>query len=94
MVQAVMRVMGSDGGRQMKLRSLARRSPPTVRPGSQQAADLGAGVPCCRVHSEEPWARNASGLARRPTLVLGKTAAFSLYSLCSDCRGAPLWVEP
>ena len=39
MVQAVMRVMGSDGGRQMKLRSLARRSPPAVRPGSLQAAD-------------------------------------------------------
>ena len=34
MVQAVMRVMGSDGERQMKLRSLSRRSPPAVWPGS------------------------------------------------------------
>ena len=44
MVQAVMRVMGSDGERwgvmgsnaerQMKLRSLAHRSPPAVQPGS------------------------------------------------------------
>ena len=34
MVQAVMRAMGSDGEWQMKLRSLARRSPPPVRPGS------------------------------------------------------------
>ena len=34
MAQAVMRVMGSDGGRQMKLCSLARRSSPVVQPGS------------------------------------------------------------
>ena len=34
MVQAVMRAMGSGGEQQMKLRSLARCSPPAVRPGS------------------------------------------------------------
>ena len=34
MVQAVMRAVGSDGERQMKIRSFARRSPPAVRPGS------------------------------------------------------------
>ena len=34
MVQAVMRAMGSDGERQMQLRSLARRSPPAVHSGS------------------------------------------------------------
>ena len=34
MVQAVMRVTGSDGERQMKLRSLAHRSPPAMWPGS------------------------------------------------------------
>ena len=34
MVQEVTRVMGSDGEQQMKLRSLARRSPPAVLPGS------------------------------------------------------------
>ena len=34
MVQVVMRAMGSDGERQMKLRSLACCSPPAVRPGS------------------------------------------------------------
>ena len=34
MVQAAMRVMGSDGAQQMKLRSLACRSPPAVRPSS------------------------------------------------------------
>ena len=39
MAQAVMRAVESDGERQMKLRSLARRSPPAVRPGSEQAAD-------------------------------------------------------
>ena len=35
MAQAVMRAMGSDGGRQMKPHSLARRSPPAVRPGGR-----------------------------------------------------------
>ena len=40
-VQAVMRAMGSDGERQMKLHPLARRSPPAVRPSSQQAVDQG-----------------------------------------------------
>ena len=34
MVQAVMRVMGSDGEQQMKLRSLPHHSPPAVRPDS------------------------------------------------------------
>ena len=34
MVQAVMRAMGSDGERQMELRSLAHHSPPAVQPGS------------------------------------------------------------
>ena len=34
MVQAVMRAMGSDGERQMKLHWLTCRSPPAVRPGS------------------------------------------------------------
>ena len=38
-VQAVMGAMGSDGERQMKLRSLTHRSPPAVRPRSQQDAD-------------------------------------------------------
>ena len=33
MVQAVKGVMGSHGERHMKLSSLARRSPPAVRPG-------------------------------------------------------------
>ena len=31
--------VGSDGERQMKLRSLARRSPPDVRASSEQATD-------------------------------------------------------
>ena len=34
MVQVVMPAMGSDGELQMKLHSLARRSPPAVRSGS------------------------------------------------------------
>ena len=34
MAQAVMQAMGSDGELQMKLHSLAGRSPPAVRPGS------------------------------------------------------------
>ena len=34
MVQAVLRAMGSNGERQMKLHSLARCSPPAVRLGS------------------------------------------------------------
>ena len=39
MVQAVTGAMRSDGEWQMKLRSLARCSPPAVRPGSQQTTD-------------------------------------------------------
>ena len=34
LVQAVMPAMERNGERQMKLRSLARRSPPALRPGS------------------------------------------------------------
>ena len=34
MVQVVMRAMGSDGERQMKLRLLSCHSPPAMRPGS------------------------------------------------------------
>ena len=34
MVQAAMRVMGSDGAQQMELRWVACRSPPAVQPGS------------------------------------------------------------
>ena len=45
MVRAAMRAMGSDGGRQMKLCSLARRSPPAVPPGSYQAAARRVGTP-------------------------------------------------
>ena len=37
MVQAVMRAMGNDGEREVKLHSLTRCSPPAMRPGSWQA---------------------------------------------------------
>ena len=38
----------SDAERQMKLRSLARHSPPAWRPGSQQAADGRLGTPAIK----------------------------------------------
>ena len=45
LVQAVMRVMGSDGEPQMKLCSRTRRSPPAVRPSSYRSVAQGLGTP-------------------------------------------------
>ena len=69
----------SDGERQMKLRSLTRRSPPAVWPGSQQAAD---GYQSAARGWGTPWYNPLYCTKATPTNLFFKISFSLPWSLC------------